>query len=101
MSCSLKMPLMCRLRFRSSFFLPQEEIPEKQLQVFCRCAEAADVVVVIGPDQRVAEIPCVPGENVVGDIEAQRPQVLDEENSDRAGNGHLASQKIQRMSQVF
>lgn len=82
-------------------FLPQEEIPEKQLQVFCRCADATDVVVVIGPNQSVAEIPGIPGENVVGDIEAQRPQVLDEENSGRAGNGHLASQKIQRMSQVF
>ena len=66
-------------------FLPQEEIPEKQLQIFCRCADAADVVVVIGPNQRVAEIPGIPGENVVGDIKAQRPQVLDEENSGRAG----------------
>ena len=55
--------------------LVQQQISQKQLQILRRLMDSVFQVIVIGPDEGIAEVPGILRENVVGHIKAESPQI--------------------------
>ena len=58
----------------------EQKVSQKQFQIFCCLMDVFLQIRIIGTHKRIAEVPCIMSENIVGCRKSQRPQVLNEEN---------------------
>ena len=64
---------------------PKQQILKEQLQEFCCFMNTVFQIVVVCPDKRIAEIPCVLSKDIICYIEAQGTEILDKEYRRRSG----------------
>ena len=60
--------------------LVQQQISQKQLQILRCLMDVVFQVILVGPDEGIAEVPGILRKNVIGHIKAERPKILDEEH---------------------
>ena len=78
-AADVQCPVMKRM------ILIQQQISQKQFQIFCRLMDTVFQIIVVGSNKGVAEVPGILSKNVVGHIKAKRPQILYEEHRRRPG----------------
>ena len=70
-SANMQKPVVKRVIF------VQQEVANENLKVFRCSVETVFQIVIICPDKRVSEIPCILGENLVCHVKTERPEVFD------------------------
>ena len=75
--------MQCPVMKRIAFI--QKEIAKEQFKVLCCFVNAIFQIVIVCPNERITEIPCILGKNVICHVKPQRSQILDEEHCRRSG----------------
>ena len=65
--------------------LSEQKILKEHLQKLCCFMDTVFQIIIVCPDKRIAEIPCVLCKDIVCHVETQGAEVLDEEYSRRSG----------------